>query len=96
MAISDLQPNSNATLETVEVLEKGDVREFSRYGKLGRVATCKIKDDSGECDLTLWNEDVDKYATGDKLKLTDMWVKEWNGRIQISTGKNGSIEKLST
>lgn len=94
MAISDLQPNSNATLENVEVVEKGDVREFSRYGKLGQVCTCKIKDDSGECDLTLWNDDVSKYNAGDKLNLKDMWVKEWNGRVQISTGKNGSIEKI--
>lgn len=94
MAIKDLQPNSNATLEAVELVERGDVREFSRMGQLGRVCACKIKDDSGDCDLTLWNEDVDKYVVGDKLKLTDMWVKEWNGRVQISTGKNGSIEKL--
>lgn len=94
MAISDLQPNSNASIEAVEVLDKGEMREFSRYGKLGKVVTCKIKDASGECDLTLWNDDVDKYNVGDKIKLTDMWVKEWNGKIQISTGKNGTIEKL--
>lgn len=94
MVISDLQPNSNASLESVEMTEKGDVREFSRNGTLGRVSSCRIKDDSGSCDLTLWNEDIDKYSEGDKLKLTDMWVKEWNGNIQISTGKNGTIEKL--
>ena len=94
MAISDLQPNSNATLESVELTEKGDIREFSRMGQLGRVSSCKIKDDSGSCDLTLWNDDIDKYTVGDKLKLTDMWVKEWNGNIQISTGRNGTIEKL--
>lgn len=94
MAISDLQANSNANLESVEVTEKGDVREFSRMGQLGRVCNCKIKDESGECDLTLWNDDIDKYSVGDKLKLSDMWVKEWNGNLQVSTGKKGVIEKL--
>ena len=94
MAISDLQPNSNASLEQVELVEKGDVREFSKFGKLGQVVSCKIKDDSGECELSLWNDDVAKYNAGDKLKLTDMWVKEWNGKMQVSTGKNGTIEKI--
>lgn len=94
MAIKDLKANSNAQLDMIEILEKGEVREFSRMGKLGRVSSCKIKDETGECDLTLWNDDVDKYDKGDKLKLNDMWVKEWNGRIQLSTGKNGTITKL--
>jgi len=94
MAISDLQPNTSASLDKVEVTDKGDVREFSRYGKLGRVCTCTIKDDTGTCELTLWNDDVDLYNTGDKLKLTECWVKEWNSRNQISPGRNGKIEKL--
>ncbi len=92
--ISEAQPNNTITLDAVEIVEKGDVREFSRFGKLGQVCTCKIKDESGEMDLTLWNEDVEKYNVGDKVKLTDGWCKEWNGRKQASTGKNGTLEKL--
>ncbi len=92
--ISEAQPNQVLSLDAVEVIEKSDVREFSRFGRLGRVCTCKIKDDSGEMELTLWNDDVDAVNEGDKLKLTDGWCKEWNGKLQVSTGKNGKIEKL--
>lgn len=92
--ISEAQANSTISLDSIEVVEKSDVREFSRFGKLGRVCTCKIKDDSGEMDLTLWNDEVDTINQGDKLKLTDGWCKEWNGRMQASTGKNGKLEKL--
>ncbi len=94
MKISEVQPNNNATLEEVEVVSKGDVREFARFDKTNRVCNCTIKDDSGEMELTLWNGEIDTVDAGDKLKITDGWVKEWNGKKQISKGRNGEIEKL--
>lgn len=94
MKIKDVKPNSNATLDEVEIVNKGDVREFEKFGKTGRVCNCVIKDDSGELELTLWNDDIDTVEAGEKLKIVDGWVKEWNGKLQISTGKNGKIEKL--
>ena len=94
MKIKDVKANENATLESVEVVEKGDVRTFNKFGKDGRVCNCTIKDDTGEMELTLWNDDVDSVEGGQKIKITDGWVKEWNGKLQISTGKNGKIEKI--
>jgi len=94
MNISGIQPNSNATLEKVTVTSKPEARSFDKFGKKGRVTTARIKDDTGECDLTLWNDDIEKVNEGDTIKLTDCWVKEWNGKVQISTGKNGKIEKI--
>ena len=94
MKINEVKPNSNATLEKVEVVSKGDVREFMKFDKPGRVCNCTIKDDSGEMELTLWNDEIDTIEAGEKLKITDGWVKEWNGKMQISTGKKGKIEKL--
>ena len=92
--INEAAANQQLTLDAVEVVEKGEVREFSRFGKLGRVCTAKITDDSGDMELTLWNEEVDAVAEGDKVKLSDGWCKEWNGKLQVSTGKNGKLEKL--
>ena len=92
--ISEAQANQTLTLDSVEITEKGEIREFSRFGKLGQVCTCRVKDDSGEMDLTLWNEETGTINEGDKLKLTEGWCKEWNGRLQASTGKNGKLEKL--
>ncbi|RLI96913.1 MAG: hypothetical protein DRO99_03730 [Candidatus Aenigmatarchaeota archaeon] len=94
MKISEVQPNNNATLEEIEVVSKGDIREFSKFGKTNRVCNCIVKDDSGEMQLTLWNEEIDTVEAGDKLKITDGWVKEWNGNLQVSAGRNGKIEKI--
>lgn len=94
MKINKVKPNSNATLEEVEVISKGEVREFVKFDKPNKVCNCTIKDDSGEMELTLWNEEIDEVEAGEKLKITDGWVKEWNGKKQISKGRNGKIEKL--
>ena len=64
MKIKDLKPNQNATLEEVEVVEAGDVRQFEKFGKSGSVRTLKIKDSSGEAELSLWNDDVEKFSVG--------------------------------
>lgn len=80
-------------LEGVEITEKSPVREFAKFGKAGKVCNVTIKDDSGNVQLTLWDEDVDKYEVGDKLSLNDCYVGEWQGELQVTTGKKGKIEK---
>ena len=94
MKIKEIKPNGNATLDKVEVVSKGDVREFQKFNKPGRVCNCIIKDSTGEMELTLWNDEIDTVEAGEKIKIIDGWVKEWNGKMQISAGKNGKIEKL--
>ena len=94
MKIKELQANQTASLDKVEVVSLGEVKEFNKYGNVGKLRNIKIKDASGEADLTLWNDNVDDFAEGDELKLTDCWVKEWNGTLQISSGKKGKIEKV--
>jgi hypothetical protein len=36
--VSEAQANSTITLDAVEIVEKSDVREFSRFGKLDKCA----------------------------------------------------------
>jgi len=93
MKISEVLAQQTATLENVEITEIGSVREFNKFGNAGRVCNAKIKDDSGQMELTLWNEDVDIYVVGDVITITEGWVKEWNGNLQITSGRNGKIEK---
>ena len=79
----------------LDVSEIGEVREFSKFGKTGRVAKAKAKDESGaEIDLTLWNEQIDQVKAGAKVHLIDGYVNEWQGEIQLTTGRNGKMEIL--
>lgn len=92
MAIKDLQARQGQVDLIAEVTEKGDVREFDKFGKKGRVCNAKIKDDTGEMSLTLWNEQIDQVKVGDKVHIINGWVGEWQGEKQLSTGKFGQLE----
>jgi len=94
MEIKDLQSNQGNIDLVLTVIEKGDTRTFEKFGRTGSVCTAKVKDDSGEIKLTLWNEDIDKINQGDKIHLKNGWCSEFQGEKQISAGKFGEIEVL--
>ena len=44
-------------------------------------------DGTGEIKVTLWNEDIDNVKTGDKIQITNGYVNEWQGELQLTTGR---------
>lgn len=96
MKVSEVKPKmSNVDVE-VEVTDKGDVREFQKFGKVGRVCNITVKDDSGSVKMTLWNDDIDRIKVGDKLKLINGYVNEFRGEMQLTTGRAGKIEVVGS
>ena len=94
MAIKDLQPRQGNVDLILEIVEKSDVREFSKFGKSGRVCNAVAKDETGQIKLTLWNEQIDQINEGDKVHITNGYVGEYQGELQLSTGKFGQLEVL--
>lgn len=47
-----------------------------------------------EAVLTLWNEDVGKVGTGDRIEITNAYVSEFKGMDVISPGKFGRMRIL--
>lgn len=92
MKISELKPGQGSVEVEASVEKVGEVREFNKFGKQLRVATAIIKDDSGSMELSLWNEDIDKVKAGDKIKITNGFVKEFQGNPQLTTGREGKLE----
>ena len=92
MELSELKPKQGQVEITGEITEIGETREFSKFGKAGRVATAMIQDSSGKMKLTLWNEQIDQVKVGDSVKISDGYVGEWQGEKQLSTGRNGTLE----
>ena len=92
MQIKDLKPKMGNVDITVDVVDVGDIREFNKFGKPGKVATAIGKDETGDIKLTLWNEDIDKVKSGDKVHLTNGYVNEWQGEMQLTTGRMGKLE----
>lgn len=96
MEIKDLQVGQGKVDIEMEITDKSEVREFMKFDKPGRVCNAKAKDGSGEITLTLWNEDIDKVNVGDKVKISNGYVSEWQGEKQLSTGRFGTLEVVGS
>jgi len=90
--VSELVARMGKVELTGTITKKDDPRTFDKFGKPGKVANAKIKDDSGEVTLTLWNDQVDQVNVGDVVAVHNGWVSEYRGELQLSTGKFGTLE----
>lgn len=94
--ISELNPReTNVNCEGV-IVELGDRKTFNKYGKELMLANAVLEDSSGNIKLTLWNEDAKKYKEGDRVRVLNGYVSEFQGEKQLTSGKFGKIEKVGS
>lgn len=94
MQIKDLKPKQGNVDIVVDVVDVGSPREFQKFGKPGKVSTAVAKDETGDIKLSLWNEDAERIKAGDKVHLTNGYVNEWQGEMQLTTGRLGKLEVI--
>lgn len=94
MQISELKARQGKVELEAEITQKGEIRTFDKFGKQGRVCNATIKDDSGEMKLTLWNDEIDTVKVGDKIKISNGYVNEFQGEKQLTAGRFGKLEVL--
>ena len=94
MKVNELKAREGVPEITLEIVSKGEVREFANDRGSGRVCSVAAKDDTGEIRLSLWNEQCDQFNDGDKIKIEEGWCSEYQGEKQVSTGKQGKISKV--
>ena len=92
--ISELNAGQGNVNVEGTITEVGEGRTFSKFGKEMTVANAILQDDSGTVKLTLWNEDVNKFKEGDKIKIENGYVNEFQGEKQLTSGKFGKMEKV--
>ena len=94
MKISELK-SRQGNVEVEGVIEEiEEPRSFNKYGRELRVANAVLKDNTGTVKLTLWNDDVSRFKQGDKVKVSNGYVNEFQGEMQLTSGKFGKMEKL--
>lgn len=94
MKISDLKPNMDSVDIEVEIVEKGEEREFIKFGRIGKTANALARDDTGEVVLTLWNEEVDLFPIGTKVKIVNGRVSEFQDKLCLNSGRYGCLFPL--
>jgi len=94
--IGDLKAGMKGVSIEGTIVDKGSTRSFisRKTGRIVRVAEAKIKDDSGEIILVLWNKQINQVDVGDKVRITNGFVNTYRGNIQLNVGRKGRLEKI--
>src|SRR5256712_11202756 len=94
MKVKELRPESKVDVIELTIRQKGETRDFSsRSGSTGKVADAKAVDDEGtEVSVSLWNEEIERVQANDRIRITNGWVREWRGNMQVSAGRFGKLE----
>lgn len=94
MNISELRMGQDKVDIEADVTELSERRNFNKFGRDISVVTATLKDSSGTVKMSLWNQDIDKVSVGDKIRVTNGFVKEFQGEKQLTAGKFGKIEVI--
>ena len=92
MTISELSAGQGNVNVEGTITEVGEVKIFNKFGKELKVSNAILKDDSGTIKLTLWNDEASKFKEGDKVKIENGYVNEFQGEPQLTAGKFGKME----
>lgn len=97
--INDLKNSIECTI-IGKVIKISNTRSFNRKnGSNGKVVNIELSDETGCCNLVLWNKDVDliknqKIKKGSNVKIINGYVKNGYKGLEINVGKYGLIEIL--
>ena len=96
MRISELTDGArNVEIPEAEVTEVGETRTVNtRFGTEARVADIKIKDETAEITLSLWNDDIEKVQVGTKLKIGNGYTNSFRGEVKLNVGRYGTLDIL--
>ncbi len=97
--IKDLKDKNESTI-IGQIIRIQNQREYTKKnGSTGQVANLEIEDDTGKCNLVLWNNDCDllknkEIRQGSYVKVINGYVKEGFNGLEINIGKYGLIEVI--
>ncbi len=96
MKVNELSSMSRRVELVIKVVEKGDMREVTsrRNNATYKVCDALVGDDSGVISMTLWNEDINKVQVGKTYKLSNGYVSVFRNKMQLNTGKYGTLEEV--
>ena len=94
MKISELKAGMRNVSVNAKVDSVGQPRTVNlKAGGTNTVADAVISDETGSIKLSLWGEDIDKIATGDRISVENGYINTFKGENSISVGKFGKLTK---
>ncbi|MCF2143138.1 MAG: single-stranded DNA-binding protein [Candidatus Heimdallarchaeota archaeon] len=93
--VKDLKPEKQPGIDIiVRVIAKNEPRSVkTKYG-MSRVCDLKVGDETGTVTLSLWGSKINEASFGDLLEIKDGYCNVWQGKPQLSLGRNGVMRKI--
>ena len=84
---------SNVSVEgkIVDISETRDVQ--TRYGRR-TVADATLEDETGQINVTLWQDQIGRVAVGNKISVDGAFVTEFRDKLQLSIPRSGKIQVI--
>lgn len=94
MKIADLKPGaSNIVLQASVVQVQPPRRVTTRYGE-NTLTVVQLDDGSGKIELSLWGDQANNVAPGKTLEVSEAYVREFKGALQLGVPRKGKIQVL--
>jgi len=94
MKISQIQLNMRNLTVIGRVVRKGDIREVETKFGPAQISWAVLKDETGEIRLNLWRGQIGMVRVGDTIRLTNAFVRDFQGQMELNIGADGRIEVL--
>ncbi len=90
--VSDLKPYLGKIYLKAKVVEIGETREVS--GGERRIADALVGDESGCILLSLWDDSIDQFETGNTVHVENGYVSVFRESMRLTSGKFGTVTKI--
>lgn len=88
--IKDLKRGMKDIDITVEIDFTGEKRRTSGFDSNVLIPAI-VKDETGEIQMTFWNDDIKKAKSGVKVKIEGGYITEYNGQLQLRSSKEKKV-----
>ncbi len=93
--VKDLKPIKQPGINIiVRVIIKGEPRTVKTKFGHSRVCDVKVGDETGTTTMSFWGSKINEVSFGDLLKIEEGYTNVWQGRAQLSLGRNGTMAKI--
>ena len=88
--IKDLRVGMKDVDITVEIDFLGEKRRTSGFDNENLVPAI-VTDETGEIQMTFWNDDIKKAKPGLKVRVEGGYVSAYNGQLQLRNTKENKV-----
>jgi replication factor A1 len=96
LKLNEVEAGKNISDLVVRVMSVQPARMVqTRSGRKTQLVEVLVGDETGTAILSLWGFKEGQGVSGEKvIRIKDGWAKEWQGKVQLSLGRSGTLEEV--